>query len=113
MEEMARKRLEVVGGLHQPPEHRIRVDLEDAGHAANAQPFGQGAHGPYHQLVCDAHAMQGRVMGLEKIGPAGHTRQLPPPSTTWMAVGTDIAKPYPPVIGTARTGAEMVLRIHR
>jgi hypothetical protein len=50
VEEMARKRLEVVGGLHQPPEHRIRVDFEDARHGADAEPFGESRDGPPQHL---------------------------------------------------------------
>ena len=91
----------------------MRVDLEDTSHGADAQPFGQRADGPHHQLGGDARAMQGRAMGLETIGPTGPTPPLPPPSTTGMTVGADIATPDPSVIGTAPTRAEMVLRIHR
>jgi hypothetical protein len=112
MEDIAGQDRCMVGGFDQPLQHRVRVDCEHAGHRTDARPFGQGAHGPHHQLGCDARAMQGRAMHFEKIGPAGHTLQLPPPSTAGMTVGADIATPDPPVIVTTWTGAELVLSIY-
>ena len=64
LEEMVRKRLEVVGGLHQPPEHSIRVDLEDAGHGADAEPFGESSDGPHQHLRRDALTLKRRAVGF-------------------------------------------------
>src|SRR5215831_13991419 len=110
VQKMLREGLELIRRRYYPVQHRVRVHLEYPGDRTNAQPFGQG---PHHQLGGDARAMQGRAMGFEKIAPAGHALQLPPPSTTGMTVGADIAQSDPAVIITAWSGAELVLCVHR
>ena len=60
------KRLELVRRFHQPLQHRIGVDLEDAGRGANASAFGQTGQHADNQLHRQAFAVKERPVRLQK-----------------------------------------------
>jgi hypothetical protein len=107
MEEVWGKALELVRGFHQPLQDGVGVDPKDAGHGAEAEPFRQGADGPDQHLWADALAMKERTVGLQKVTAAGDAVQLSPDSPAGMAIGAQIAKPYPALVNTARLRAEV------
>src|SRR4029453_10054490 len=57
--------------------------------------------------------MQDRAEGLEKRAATGDAQQLPPGTTTRMAIGPEIAPADPAPIGTGWVGAEMRGGIYR
>src|SRR5262245_51677188 len=63
----------VLGGLHQPTEDRIGIDLEHPRCATNAQAFGQTRDNAHDELDGSALAMKDRTMGLIKIALARDT----------------------------------------
>src|SRR5882672_11554382 len=95
MEEIPGKGLEMVRHLDQPCKHGVGIDLEHPGDGADAQTFRQRAHRPHQLLGRDAFAMERRAVGLLEIALASRAVELPPGATTRMAVGTEIAQPYP------------------
>jgi hypothetical protein len=56
--------------------------------------------------------MQDGTEGLEKRATTHDTQQLPPGTTTGMAIGTEIAPAHPATIGTVWVWAEMVPGVH-
>jgi hypothetical protein len=112
VQEIRRKRLEVVGGFHQPRQHGVRINLEHPRYRADTQAFSQRGHHAHEPLGRHAPAMQGRAMGFEKIASARHTGQLPPGTATGMAIRPDIAAPHPAIIVARWLGAEMVVGCH-
>src|SRR5437870_11069823 len=86
------------GHLYQPLQHGIGIDLKLAGHGPDAQPFGQGAHGPHQQVRRDALAMQRRAVGLLEIAATAGAIQLAPGAAVGMTVGRDIAQAEPATI---------------
>src|SRR5216683_2237056 len=74
---MTRKGPQLVGGLHQPLQHRVRVDLENARRPPDAQAFGQAPDDVHDALDGHAFTMQDRAMGLH-ITPCGRTFQSQP-----------------------------------
>ena len=109
---MTRKGPQLVGGLHQPLQHRVRVDLEHARRPPDAQAFGQARDDPHDEVDRGALAMQERAEGLEKIAATGDAQQLSPGTTTGMAIGPEIAPADPAPVGTVWVGAEMRGGIH-
>ena len=107
VQKMLREGLEMVGGLDQPRQHRVGIDLEHAGHGTDAQPFRQRAHRPHQQVGGDALAIQRRAVRLQEIALAGGAVPLAPGAAVGMAVGLEIAVPHPAIIGTVRMGAEL------
>src|SRR5712691_11303035 len=108
VQEIVRKRPQLVGGLDQPLQHCIRVDLEHPRRASDAQALGQAADDVYDEVDRDAFAMKDGAMGFEKVAPAAAAIQLSPRATARMTVRTDIASPKPAAIGTVGIRAEMV-----
>ncbi len=112
VQEILGKGLELLRGLHHPLQHRVRVHFEHPGDRADAQPFGQGAHGPHQQVGRDALAMKQRPVRFEHVAATAGAIQLAPGAAVGMTVGTDIAQPHPAPIGTVRMGAEVRRRVH-
>src|SRR5262249_24764461 len=92
-EKIARKGLEVLGGFHQPLEHRVRVDLEHAGRGTDAQALSQAREHAYDQFDRQAIAMQERAVRLQKVSLTSATVQLAPRATAWMAVSAEVPQP--------------------
>ena len=108
VQEMTRKGTQLVGGRHQPLQHRVRVDLEHARRPPDAQASGQAPDDVHDELDCHAFTRQERAMGFEKVAPTAAAIQLSPGATVRMPVGADIASPEPAAIATGRLGTEMV-----
>ena len=86
-EKITRKCLELIGRFHQPPQHRVRVNLKHPGGGPHAQTFGQARQHADDQLHGDLIAMKDRAVMLRKIALARGTVALSPRSTTGMAIG--------------------------
>jgi hypothetical protein len=50
IQKMASKRLKVIRCLHQPPKHRVKIDLKDTRYSTDAEPFGQRRAGPQQRV---------------------------------------------------------------
>ena len=50
VQEILGKGLEMLRGLHQPLQHRVRVHLEHPRHRTDTQAFSERAHRPYQQV---------------------------------------------------------------
>src|SRR5262249_53258597 len=111
-QDMTRNGTQLVGGLHQPLQHRIRVDLEHARRTPDAQPFGHARDDVHDEFDRGALAMKDRAEGLEKIAATGDAQQWRRGTTTGMAIGPEIAPADPAPIGTVGVGAEMRGGIH-
>jgi hypothetical protein len=61
---------EVLGGLDQPVQNRIGIDLEDPGCPSDAQPFGQARDHAHDELLRCALTVEDRAVGLIKISAA-------------------------------------------
>src|SRR2546422_8008238 len=105
-------RSRMLRNVNQPGQDGIRVHLEHPGDGADAQTFRQRAHRPHQLLGRDAFAMERRAVGLLEIALASRAVALPPGATTRMAVGTEIAQPYPAPIVTGGVRAEMLRGVH-
>src|SRR2546427_6781426 len=105
---MTRKGPQLVGGLRQPLQHRVRVDLEHARRPPDAQAFGQAPDDVHDALDGHAFTMQDRAMGFEKVAPTAAAIQLSPGATAGMPVGADIASPEPAARATGGLRTEMV-----
>jgi hypothetical protein len=112
VEQGVRKSLALGSGFSQPLKYRVRVDLKDPGHRANAQAFSQRGHHAYEQLRGHALAMKTGAVGLQEILVTHNALKLPPGAATGMAVGADIAAPYPAIIEARLLGAELGIGIH-
>jgi len=77
----------VVRHLHQPLQHGIGVDLEDAGHSADAQAFRQRAHRPHQLFGRHALAMQRCAMRLLEVAATARAMQLSPGAAVGVTVG--------------------------
>src|SRR5216684_6983356 len=98
--------------VNQPGQDGIRVHLEYPGDGADAQPFGQGAHGPHQHVEHDTLAMQWRAVGFLEIATTAGAMQLAPGATVGVTIGTDIAEPDPAPIVAGGMGAEVPRRVH-
>src|SRR3989475_12465930 len=98
----------MVGGLDQPLQHCIGVDLEHPSHGTDAQPFRQCPHGPNKHVGRYPLPMQRRAMRLKKIPATFAAIELSPLAATGMTVGRDIAQPEPATIATVGSGTEMM-----
>ena len=98
--------------VNQPGQDGTRVHLKHPSHRADAQPFGQGAHGPYQHVERDTLAMQRRAVGLLEIATTAGAMQLAPGATVGVTIGTDIAEPDPAPIVAGGMGAEVPRRVH-
>ena len=98
VQERVRKRPQLVGGLDQPLQHGMRVDLEHPRRASDAQALGHAADDVDDEVDRDALAMQDGAMGFEKVAPAAAAIQLSPRATARMTVRTDMASPKPAAI---------------
>src|SRR5215470_15329547 len=100
VQEMTRKGPQLVGGLHQPLQHRVRVDLEHARRAPDAQALSQARDDMYDEVDGGALPMKDRPKALQEVAATGDAEQLPPGTTTGMAIGPEIAPADPAAIGT-------------
>src|SRR6266849_8926987 len=98
--------------VNQPGQDGMRVHLKHPSHRADAQPFGQGAHGPHQHVERDTLAMHRRAVGLLAIATTAGAMQLAPGAVVGVTVGTDIAEPDPAPIGTGRMRTEMLRGLH-
>ena len=85
-EEIARKGPQWLGGCHAPREHRVRINLKDAGGGATAQPFGHAGQPADKQCHCHLLAMKDRAVMFWKIPVAADAVELPPRAATGMAM---------------------------
>src|SRR5712691_9572497 len=106
-EEVARKGSQLLGGLDEPLQHRVRVHLEHASCCPDAEPLSQARQYADQQLHGHLLAMQERAMMLRKIPCAGGTLELTPGATTGMTIGTEVAQPPPAAIRTAAMGTKV------
>src|SRR5262249_20761889 len=100
--------VELLRCLHQPLQHRMRLDLEHPRRAPDAQPLGQARDDPHDEVDRGALPVKDRAERLEKIATTDDTQRLPPGPTTGMAIGAEIAPSHPAAIGTIWVGAAMV-----
>ena len=99
--------------LHQLCQHRIGVDLEDAGHGADAEPFGESGDGPYQHLRRDALPLKRRAVGFLKICVTLDALKLTPRLATGMPIGADIPPAWPTIIGAIVRRTKVVLCVDR
>ena len=105
------KGFELLGGLHQPTEDRIGIDLEHPRRAPDAQAFGQTRDDAHDELHRGALAMKDRAVRLSKISLAGDTLQLAPGLTTGMTIGAEVAASEPAVVGAIGLRTEVRLGV--
>src|SRR5437867_963060 len=98
--------------VNQPGQDGTRAHLKHPSHRADAQPFGQGAHGPHQHVERDTLAMQRRAVGFLEIATTAGAMQLAPGATVGVTIGTDIAEPDPAPIVAGGMGAEVPRRVH-
>src|SRR5712691_6961353 len=98
--------------VNQPGQDGIRVHLEYPGDGADAQPFGQGAHGPHQHVERDTLAMQRRAVGFLARATTAGAMPLAPGATVGMPIGTDMAEPAPALRVAVGMGAEVPRRVH-
>ncbi|HEY5868779.1 MAG TPA: hypothetical protein VI542_25000 [Candidatus Tectomicrobia bacterium] len=98
---------QLLGRLHEPLQHRVGVHLEHPRRAPDTQAFGQARDDMHDAVDSDALAVKDRAEGLEKIATTHDTQQLPPGTTTGMAIGAEIAPAHPVLVPTVRIRAEM------
>ena len=113
VEEILREGCRMLRDLNQPRQNGIGIALEAPGAGADAQAFRQRVHRPPQLLGRAALAMERRAVGLLEIALARRAGALPPGATTRMAVGTEMAQPHPPPIGTGGGRAELLRGVHR
>src|SRR5439155_8232637 len=101
VEQVCGKGLELLGGLHQPAQHGMGVDLENARRASDAQAFSQTRDDPHDQLFRGALPIKERPVRRREIALAGDTLQLTPGLSTGMSVGAAVAASAPAVIGAS------------
>src|SRR5262249_30968781 len=107
VQKVLRKGPELLRRLHQPVQHRVRIDLKHPRCTADAQALREAADHVHDEVDRDAFAMeQGPVM-LGKVAFAGRTVELSPRATTGMAVGAQVTEPQPAAIATASMGTEV------
>src|SRR5438093_8578781 len=102
----------VVRDCDEPGEHRVGINLEDAGDRTNPQAFRQRAHRPHELFRRHARAMQWRAVGLLEITATAGAMQLSPRATARMPVGPNITQPEPAAIATVGIGTEMARGMH-
>src|SRR5262245_55411354 len=90
----------------------MRLDLEHARRAPDAQASSQTRDEAYDELDRGALDMEDRAEGLEKGATTDDTQQLPPRPTMRAAMGAEMAPAHPTPIGTLWVGAEMRGGIH-
>src|SRR6267378_6046589 len=95
-----------------PLQHRVRVDLEHARRASDAQAFGQAREDADDELDRPTLAMQERPEGLQKVAATSATQPLTPGTAIGMAIGTEIAPSDPSLVRTVRVRAEMCRGVH-
>jgi len=105
------KGFELLGGLHQPPEDRIRIDFEHPRCAPDAQAFSQTREDTHDELHRGAFAMKDRAVGFVVVSVAGDTLQLPPGTATGMPIGAEVAASEPAMVGTIRGWTEVRLGV--
>jgi len=105
------KGFELLGGLHQPPEDRIRIDFEHPRCALDAQAFSQTREDTHDELHRGAFAMKDRAVGFVVVSVAGDTLQLPPGTATGMPIGTQVAASEPAMVGTIQGPTEVRLGV--
>src|SRR5438874_9674404 len=77
----------VVRDCDEPGEHRVGINLEDAGDRTNPQAFRQRAHRPHELFRRHARAMQWRAVGLLEITATAGAMQLSPRATAkWVDI---------------------------
>src|SRR5712691_7752999 len=93
-------------------QHGVWGHLEHASDGADAQPFGQGTHGPHQHIGRDALAMPQRAVRLEAIPLADGAVPLPPGAATRMPVGTEVPPASPAPIGAVGMRAAVERGVH-
>src|SRR5215510_281511 len=95
VQEVLRKGLELLCRLHQPVQHRVRIDLEHPRRAADAQALSEAADDVHDEVDRDALAMKNRAEGLQKRAATGNAQQLPPGTAIGVAIGAEVAPADP------------------
>jgi hypothetical protein len=108
VQEVLGEGFEMVGGLDQPVQHGVGIDLEHPSHGTDAQPFRQCPHGPNKHVGRYPLPMQRRAMRLKKRPATLAAIELSPLAATGMTVGRDIAQPEPAPIATGGIRTEML-----
>src|SRR5215510_1564777 len=109
VQEVRRKGLELLCRLHQPVQHRVRIDLEHPRGAADAQALSEAADDVHDEVDRDALAMEQGAVMLGKVPFAGRTVELTPLPPAGMAIGAQVAQPQPAAVVTVDMGA----KVHR
>jgi hypothetical protein len=107
VQEVVGKRPELVRGLDQPLQHRVRIDLEHPRGAADAQAFSKAADDMHDEIDRDALAMEQGAVGLQKVSITAGTVELAPGATSGMPVGAEVPQPQPAAIATGGIGTEV------
>ena len=107
MQKIRRKGVELLRGLHQPLEDRVRIDLAPPCRAADTQAFGEAGQDPHDKLRGESLALEDRPACFIEVAVAGDALQLAPGLATGMPIGADIAAAQPAMIGTIRLWAEV------
>src|SRR5205823_6193924 len=102
VQEVLRKGPELLRRLHQPVQHRVRIDLEHPRGAADAQALSEAADDVHEEVDRDALAMEQGAVMLWKVPFAGRTVELTPLTPARMAVGAQVAQPQPAAVVTVR-----------
>src|SRR5215510_15120799 len=107
VQEILRKRAQLLRRFDQPEQHGVGIDLEHPGGAADAQTFGQTRDYPHNEIVRRTLAMEYRAQGLQEVTATGQAEKLPPGTAMGMAIGTQVAPSHPTPVRTVRVGTEM------
>ena len=104
-QEIRRKGAELLGGLDQPVQHGVGVNLEDPGRRADPQALSQTGQDVYDAFHFGVFAVEERAVMFGKVALARGAVQLPPGAAMRMAIGAEIAQPEPAAIATAYIGS--------
>jgi hypothetical protein len=111
MEKIRGKGLQLLGGLHQPPQHCIGIDLEDARRAPDTQPLSETRDDAHDEVGRGVFTMKNRAVGLREIPVTGDTLQLTPGLTAGMPISADVATAESAMVETIRSRTEVCARI--
>ena len=73
VQEVVREGFQMLGGLHQPAQHRVGIGLKDPNHGADTEILGQCPNGPHQLARINVLAVKQRANGLQKMSLAAQT----------------------------------------
>ena len=105
-QELTGEGLQGRGGLAQPAQHGVGLDLADPGPSTKAPPCGESREGPAHLGGSTLCGGKRRARRLQKVPGAAATPQGAPAASIGGTVGADIAAAHPAVLRTGRLRAK-------